>query len=254
VRAEEVIALATRAGQLAMTWYGRDRGQRKGDGSWVTAADGAVEALLRAELHELGDVRVFGEEQGWSGAADARHTAIVDPIDGTALFRDELPLWGVSLAVFTEGRPLVGVLVMPAAGQTFVGQPGVGARCNQQPLRVAGQPLDEHTYLGVSSDGHRHDLHAYPGKIRAFGASGLQVALVATGHLQAALLTRFHLYDVAAAALVLEAAGGQLFDLATGVPMAPARFITAPTASAPLLACHPGAFARLRPLIRLYAG
>ncbi|MGE0684146.1 MAG: inositol monophosphatase, partial [Candidatus Binatia bacterium] len=208
------------AGRIAVNLYGRERGELKADGTWVTRADGVLEDFLRGELVALcgKEISIFGEESGWTGNDDASIVAIIDPIDGTDLFRKQIPVWGISLALFRRNKrdeswtPWLGLFSLPAANQLFVGEYDQGAQWNDQPLTtsVSTIPIPQTACLGVSSDAHQWDLRGYPGKVRAFGVSGYQVALVATDALQAALLTRFHFYDIAGAAIVLWTAGGEL--------------------------------------------
>ena len=86
--------------------------------------------------------------------------------------------------------PAAGIFHMPACGHTFVSR-GRRSFWNGRSLRLRKRrsPIPATSYLGVSSDAHRWHLAGYPGKVRAFGASGLHVAFVAAGLLHAALLT-----------------------------------------------------------------
>lgn len=241
------------AKQMALDQYGRSPGVLKPDGSWVTPADGAIEGFLRHELTALfhEDVGIFGEEQGWSGNRRAAYIAILDPIDGTAAFRSRIPVWGISLAVFQQQamtdrwEPFIGIFSMPAAQQVFLSAAGRRAEWNAAPLTLPPVPPDiiKSDYLGVSSDVQHWNLSQYPGKIRSFGVSGYEVILVATGALQASFLTRFHFYDIAAAAMVLWQAGGGLYRL-SGESVTPTEMVRKtrdqPEASeAPIIACHP---------------
>ncbi len=241
------------ADKMAMNQYGRSPSTLKPDGSWVTAADGAIEDFLRHELSALfhGDVGIFGEEQGWSGNRRASHIAILDPIDGTAAFRSGIPVWGISLAVFRQQaktdlwEAFIGIFSMPAAKHVFLSAPGKSAEWNAAPLSIPPvQPdIRKSDYLGVSSDVQHWNLSRYPGKIRSFGVSGYEVILVATGALQATFLTRFHFYDIAAAAMVLWQAGGGLYRL-SGEPVTPTEMVRKTrdqpeVSEAPIIACHP---------------
>ena len=241
------------ADKMAMNQYGRSPSTLKPDGSWVTAADGAIEDFLRHELSALfhGDVGIFGEEQGWSGNRRASYIAILDPIDGTAAFRSGIPVWGISLAVFRQQaktdlwEAFIGIFSMPAAKHVFLSAPGKSAEWNAAPLSIPPvQPdIRKSDYLGVSSDVQHWNLSRYPGKIRSFGVSGYEVILVATGALQATFLTRFHFYDIAAAAMVLRQAGGGLYRL-SGEPVTPTEMVRKTrdqpeVSEAPIIACHP---------------
>ncbi|MCY4388465.1 MAG: hypothetical protein OXC18_15355 [Desulfurellaceae bacterium] len=250
---DRIRQLVRAADRMAMDQYGHSPSTLKPDGSWVTPADGAIERFLRRELMALfhGDVGIFGEEQGWSGDRRASYIAILDPIDGTAAFRSRIPVWGISLAVFKQQaktdlwEPLAGIFSMPAAKHVFLSAHGKSAEWNAAPLSIPSvqSGIRKSDYLGISSDAQHWDLRRYPGKLRSFGVSGYEVILVATGTLQASFLTRFHFYDIAAAAMVLWQAGGGLYRL-SGEPVTPTEMVRKtrdqPEASeAPIIACHP---------------
>jgi fructose-1,6-bisphosphatase/inositol monophosphatase family enzyme len=233
---------------MAMSLYGRERGRLKSDGTWITRTDQDIETFLRRKFHALFEAYIFGEEDGWTGKESAPYVVIIDPIDGTGPFRDEIPIWGISVAIFHEGQPWLGVFSMPAAGHFFLGEQGKGAKWNGQSIAMPAIPITSASYLGVSSDAHRWDLHRYPGKIRAFGTSGYHVILVASGALQVALLTRFHFYDIAAAAIILWSAGGNLYYL-SGQPVSPTDIIKLQKPAEAVLACHPDYFDETRTYI-----
>src|SRR5262245_41720816 len=236
------------AGTLALNASGASRGSAKRDGSWVTRTDRQVERHIRSRLQQLIDVRVYGEEHGWSGPRRAPYLAVIDPIDGTDAYRHGLPFWGVSVAILEraeeEWMPALGVFHMPACGHTFVSRDR-RSFWNGRRMRLGRRrsPIPAASYLGVSSDAHRWRLSGYPGKVRALGASGMHVAFVAAGLLHAALLTRYYTYDIAGAALVLWGAGGGLYGLDRR-PVTPAllveRAMEKPARHAsPVIACHP---------------
>jgi histidinol-phosphatase len=124
--------LAERAGALTLEHFGRVAVEYKGDGSEVTQADLAAEALIRASLSDaFPDDGVLGEEEIETGSRSGRRW-IVDPIDGTRSFSAGVPLYGVLLALEEAGRPLLGVCHFPVLGQTIVAASGAGAWFNGQ--------------------------------------------------------------------------------------------------------------------------
>ena len=135
---------AVAAGEVAtaMRVAGLER-HEKADGTPVTNADLAVDALLRSTL------TAARPDYGWLSEETADDTArlscqrvfIVDPIDGTRAYIRDRPWWGVSIAVVENGRPIAGVVVAPDRGEVFEATQGGGARMNGKPI-AASDTLD----------------------------------------------------------------------------------------------------------------
>lgn len=124
-------ALAPRAHILATFRSPALQAEAKADGSPVTAADREAERIVRTTLRasaEFGAFQILGEEAGLDGAASA-YRWIVDPIDGTRAYTRGLPTFGtiVALEETATGRALVGVIHLPATGETVSAARGAGA-------------------------------------------------------------------------------------------------------------------------------
>jgi len=217
-----MVAAAHRAGDMALGWF--RPGERtsagietKEGGSPVTEADHAADALLKQELRALDPTAGWLSEEtvDTPERLSCQRLFIVDPIDGTRAFVAGDPRWAVSVALVVDGLPLIGVLHLPALGQTFTAISGGGAQRDGAPIRVsqaaslagarfAGpQPLLERfarTGAGISPQGKVPSL-AY------------RIALVAEGQIEAGLAsTNAHDWDIAAADLIVHEAGGFLGD------------------------------------------
>ena len=136
------VAAARSASDLILTGF-RSPGlatQTKQDGSPVTDFDRAAEQVIRDFLAENQprDWPVMGEELG-GDSGSARYRWIIDPIDGTFSFSRGLPVFGTLLALedTRAQRALVGVIHMPALGETYSACRGGGAWHAGQRLRVA---------------------------------------------------------------------------------------------------------------------
>jgi histidinol-phosphatase len=122
---------------------------RKHDGSWVTEADLAAEAAIRARLAEARpDDDVLGEEGGHiaPGGGPARpgaRTWVIDPIDSTHSYMVGIPLWATLVGLRVDGRAVLGVCHVPGLGETYDGVEGAGARMNGEPIAVRETPLAE---------------------------------------------------------------------------------------------------------------
>ena len=112
--------LARTAGALATRYFRREiefEAECKGPQDWVSAADRAVEAHIRAALARAfpGDA-MLGEE---SGGALGDRLWVVDPIDGTLNFVHGVRYWCVSLAFVADGVREIGVIHDPSLDELF---------------------------------------------------------------------------------------------------------------------------------------
>ena len=214
--------LARRAGRLALSHYGRASFELKGDTSPVSVADREVEALLRRELRDLDPGAAYiGEETARDPAAvqrarEAERVWVVDPIDGTAAYLGELDVFAVCIGLLQRGEPVAGVVVLPALGQTFRAARGAGAswttpRGTRQ-IRARADEERSICCLLCPSNAHRSYRIRYPGKVRSFGCTAYHFLLVARGAGIGAV-SRSYIWDWAAAAAVLEEAGGVMRHL-----------------------------------------
>src|SRR3954451_11903916 len=102
--------------------------ETKPDNTPVSDADRAVEAAIRARLAEtFPDDAVLGEEQGFTGAQDARRRWVIDPVDGTKNFVRTVPAWATLIALEVDERVEVGVVSAPALGFRWWAARGQGA-------------------------------------------------------------------------------------------------------------------------------
>jgi 3'(2'), 5'-bisphosphate nucleotidase len=115
--------MAVRAGGFAV--------ERKRDFSPVTAADRIAEALIVDGLREAAPViPVVAEEEVEAGlvtGAPGHRFWLVDPLDGTREFAAGSDNFAVCIGLVEDGRPLLGVVALPATGEVFCGLVGDGA-------------------------------------------------------------------------------------------------------------------------------
>lgn len=111
--------LVDRAGLAAMQFFTSGVvAERKSDDSPVTAADHAVERLLRESLAAVRpDDAVLGEEFGVTGASD--RTWILDPIDGTRAFAAGAPDWRVQIALRDRAEVVLALVDEPVSGRRW---------------------------------------------------------------------------------------------------------------------------------------
>ncbi len=144
---------------------------------------------------------------------------LVDPIDGTSNFANGLPHFGVSIALVDHGVPLCGVVYDPIMDELFSAIRGQGAFLNLNPI-VPGKKeklIECVVATGFPSDRRSRWQDYRPvvnslvlscRTVRSLGSATLDACWVACGRLDAQFQFRLRPWDVAAASLIVEEAGG----------------------------------------------
>lgn len=133
-------AIVDEAGRIAYGfWPGAGHelnSWEKEPGSPVCDGDIEVDGFLRRELGRLLPSAGWLSEETADDPERLKKGLIwlVDPIDGTRDFIRGRSGWCVSVALISEGRPLIGLLVAPARGEKWVAIAGQGAWRNGQRL------------------------------------------------------------------------------------------------------------------------
>ncbi|MEX2552541.1 MAG: inositol monophosphatase family protein, partial [Actinomycetota bacterium] len=133
--------VAREAGDLALSHFHRLASvsvESKGHLDLVTEADKAVEDLITRRLSSLfPNDGVFGEE-GAAVAGRSGRVWVIDPIDGTFNFVRGGDQWAVSIGLYEDDHPSLGVLHVPVRQQTLVGGKGLAATLNGTPMAPRG--------------------------------------------------------------------------------------------------------------------
>jgi myo-inositol-1(or 4)-monophosphatase len=238
-RLETAVALATEAGALAMQMRAASTATLKGPQDWVTQADGAVESFLSDRLAAAFPADGFqGEERGILRSGTLRW--VVDPIDGTANYMRDLGRFCVSVACLEDRTPLIGVIVAPALGETYVARQGSGAMLNGTPIHAAETTALDRSVIEVGWSHRRSNqdflalcekLLTQGATLRHGGSGALGLAEVAAGRMDGYVELHINLWDVAAALVLLAEAGAAV---------SPFLESNGPTDGNPILACAPG--------------
>jgi histidinol-phosphatase len=220
--------LADVAAEITMSWFGhRLPVELKADATPVTEVDRAVERALREEIGATfpGDA-VLGEEEGLEEGTDGR-LWLIDPVDGTRLFAEGIPLWTTLIGLRVDREVTLGVADVPALGDRYHATRGGGAWRGDRRLRASdvdslAEAFVVHSGLEEWMAGER-DGSLLRVASRARNTRGLSDAwaqlLVAQG--SAELLMEHEPcfeWDFAATSVIVEEAGGRLSTFAGGPP------------------------------------
>mmetsp|Transcript_10240 Transcript_10240/g.62560 ORF Transcript_10240/g.62560 Transcript_10240/m.62560 type:complete len:320 (-) Transcript_10240:1624-2583(-) len=200
----------------------------------VTETDRTCEKLVQDTVREAYPTHQFiGEEesslQGFVNQLTDAPTWICDPLDGTTNFVHRFPFVCVCVALAVEKKVVVGVVYNPILEECFVAVRGSGATLNGRPIHVSDESeLGKSilaTEVGVVRDAETMD--AIYGRLRKLtenlrglrccGSCALNMCGVAMGRLDAFFEIGFGgPWDVAAAGLIVEEAGGMVQDPSGG--------------------------------------
>ncbi len=229
---DQLVAVSREAGAAILNVYSRDfEASHKADRSPVTEADTAAEALIVDALAELAPgVPVVAEEQCAANGVPADvpdRFFLVDPLDGTKEFIAKNGEFTVNIALIENGRPILGVVYLPAFDACYTGADGVAERRigDDRAERIVARAMPGDGLVMAISRSHAD------GEVARAKERGLNVAgtIVAGSSLKfcrlaeglADLYPRFGTtmeWDTAAGQAVLEAAGG-VVETVDGAPL-----------------------------------
>jgi myo-inositol-1(or 4)-monophosphatase len=199
----------------------------KGDRDMVSDIDVEIEQAVRGYLHEQDpEIGFVGEEEGCTTAGKLGLQWLLDPIDGTANFIKGIPLYSMSLALAIDNRPILGIIDVPANGGRYIAAEGYGAFYGDTPIRV--RPTEElrtaTVTVGDYAVGERAEtknelrlvvngrLAQRALRVRMLGSAAIDLAWLAHGRTDAAVIFGGKAWDVAAGVILVREAGGIVID------------------------------------------
>jgi myo-inositol-1(or 4)-monophosphatase len=246
---ETAIAAARLAGQRAMEELSFIKVSIKNNSELVTQADAQCQQIIINRIKETYPDHGFIAEEGDGSTAISLDFArdgelveplavparagspcykqpprgadhlwwVIDPIDGTNNYAHQMLLFTVSIAVMHKGEPIVGVIFEPATDSMFTAVKGSQAKLNGRRITAGEETMNAFSSVGLDS----HFDDGVPGwaceimqrtRFRNLGTTALELAYVAKGSLIATIVNRPKLWDIAAGALIAEAAGAIVSD------------------------------------------
>lgn len=188
---------------------------KRGSGP-VTAADRAVDALLRARLPRPGEGWLSEESDDDRERLGTGRVWVVDPLDGTRSFVARRPEYSVSIALLEDGEPVLGAVGNPATGVVVRGGAGLGVVATGDPRLAWNGASDALRVLCSRSEYRRGEWAPYERlglAVLPLGSVAYSLALVAGGFADATwTLQPEHEWDVAAGAALVRAAGGEVWS------------------------------------------
>lgn len=197
----------------------------------VTNIDIEISDFLKEKIMSaFPDHRVYSEEDA------AGHTAhmqgfewALDPIEGTGNFVHRIPHFSTCVCLLKDGEPLAGAVYNPMTDELFSFDEK-GAFFDGAPMRVSEvtDPKDAQAlYMGDRREpmwewnvAVYRDLVASFNKHKALGSANLDLAFLAAGRAEVVLYGAYSMPDGAAGVGLVRAAGGEVYSVTTGKPLA----------------------------------
>ena len=208
------------AGRLALGFFGGIvRQTNKADGTPVSEADLAVDAYLKSTLLAARPAYGWLSEETDDDPArlDAARVWIVDPIDGTTSFLEGTDEWTVSVALVEGGRPVLAAVANPPRGELYEAERSRGARLNGRPIAVSARQETAGCRMLANRAAFAPERWPAPWpamETTSCRSMAYRLCQVADGRHDATLaISGKNDWDIAAAHLVVDEAGGRLTAL-----------------------------------------
>ncbi len=223
------IEAADKAGHFLREHFGNIRQadiESKEQFDFVTHVDKGAEDIIIKTIHErFPEHQIFAEESQKDEHGEFRW--IIDPLDGTTNYIHGVPTFCVSIGLEHNGEMIVGVVYDPIRDEWFVAEKAKGAFLNDQRIRVSdiadpqrallatGYPFRIKSLLDVYQESFKN-LFLQVSGIRRAGSAAIDLCYIACGRYDGFWELDLSPWDIAAAWLILEEAGGTLTDFAGG--------------------------------------
>lgn len=197
--------------------------EEKGLHDLVSYVDKEAEQLLVDQLQQLIPESGFITEEGTSQQTSATYNWIIDPLDGTTNFIHKIPTFSVSVALVKGNELLIGVVYEVNRDECFTAYQGGGAYLNGEKIQVSSSEQLSRTLLATGFPFRLFDnldnylevlksLMQQTRGIRRIGSAAVDLAYTACGRFDCFFEYNLNNYDIAAGVLLIQEAGGKLYD------------------------------------------
>ena len=179
--------------------------------------DTDTENLIKKTLRSKSSFSILGEETGLSGDLGEFYW-VIDPLDGTSNFLREIPISCVSIALMQNLNPILGVIYDFNHDDLYFGHQESRAFLNKREICVSNYSLKNESTLvtGIPAKQHYSDdefknmIDDFQNwkKIRMIGSAAMASIYVAAGKAETYKENGIFLWDIAAGAAIVNAAGG----------------------------------------------
>ena len=186
-------------------------------------ADIEAEKIIKDIINDGSSFGILAEESGISSDESYKNLWVVDPLDGTANYSRSIPLCCVSIAMLSDAKPVLGVIYDFNNDELYEGSINTSACLNGQAITVSTTKISQEGILvtGLPNDTDYSDeamtemIKNFQNwrKVRMIGSAALASVYVASGKADLYIENKSYLWDIAAGAAIVNAAGGEALIL-----------------------------------------
>jgi len=199
----------------------------KGLNDMVSYVDKTAEQKLVQNLEKLIPDAGFITEEKTINRTGKTYTWIIDPLDGTTNFIHGIPAYGISVALYEDGLPVIGVVYELNRGEMFYSYKDGPALMNKKEIRVSTNPDLKSSLLATGFPYYQFDKQPQYLKlltemmqkshgVRRIGAAAIDLVYTACGRFDAFFEYNLQQWDFAAGCFIVQQAGGEVYDFAGG--------------------------------------
>ena len=227
---EKLMPIIRKAGEIILSAHNvEDAGDisvKDGDANFVTVFDVRAQNFIIEQIKDIIPEAVFiaEEKENDPEVLDNEFCFVIDPIDGTTNFIHEYKQSSISLAMFSHGKAVIGIVYNPYLDEMFYATLGGGAFLNGKPIHVSDRSMNMSVIgfgtspyykdlLGQKTFGCCLELFKRCGDLRRTGSAALDLANVAAGRTDGFFEFMLSPWDIAAGYLLVLEAGGKMSNM-----------------------------------------
>ena len=182
-----------------------------GENDLVTNLDLEIEKYLINEIKETYPYFDIVSEEFNTNGTVTDNCFIIDPIDGTINFANNLPLWGIQVACRKNGKTIASVISFPRINEFYYADE-TGAYLNDEQISINEVPIKNTLY---AIDGNNNlpsmlRMRKYSSNHRNFGGVCVSMAFVASGRIHGAVFRSDKPWDYEPGLFICKMAGAKI--------------------------------------------
>jgi len=185
--------------------------QKDAENDLVTNLDFKIEKFLIDEMKkEYPSFDIVSEEYNTNNEV-TDNCFIIDPIDGTINFANNLPLWGIQVCMRKEGKPVASVISLPRINELYYADE-TGAYLNAHKISINEVPIKNALYAidGNNNLPSMKRMRKYSSNRRNLGAVCVSLAFMAAGRIHGAVFRSDKPWDYEPGLFLCQMAGAKI--------------------------------------------